>query len=233
MSIKEELFKVYYSRISDFQHIQDVCSVNSAPCLMSPNENYSKQPFPFLAVGQNTSGWEGKISSGWGWDSPGPDEFTEEDLTGLMTLYEDFKSGINYYSSPFWNIIRKIETTLGNTPYSCAHTNISKYDQNNGKPDKEREKHFSILDNLLIDEIRIIKPAICIFFTGHDFDYRLKNIFGQIEFLYADDYEIHELCQLKHPLLPVLTYRTYHQNYLRMRKMEESVIDFIREQIEK
>ena len=207
--------------MSDFQHIQDICKDDniSGAFLMSPNENYAKQPFPFLAVGQETYGWD--VFS---------EVVTEEECKEMLSFYEDFNTGKGYYATPFWNVIRKIETALGNEPYSCAWTNISKYDQDGGKPDAEHEKLFSIVDNLLIDEIKIIKPKVCIFFTGHSFDYRLEKIFEQIEFIKVDGFDIDRFCQLKHPDLPILTFRTYHPKYLRMSGMEESVIDFIHEQ---
>ena len=58
MNIKDELVKVYCSRISDFQHIQDVYKGEqiAGAFLMSPSEKYDKQPFPFLAIGQETYG---------------------------------------------------------------------------------------------------------------------------------------------------------------------------------
>lgn len=219
-NIKDELLKVYCNRIPDFQHIQDVCKREdiSGAFLMSPNKNYTRQPFPFLAIGQETNGWE-KFS----------EIVTEEECKDMMSAYEEFNVGEKYYSSPFWNIIRKIETTLGNEPYSCTWTNISKYDQNHGSPDAEHEELFSIVDNLLIDELKIIKPKICIFFTGHNFDYRLKNIFNKIKFIEVDGFDINTLCLLKHPDLPILTYRTYHPKYLRLKKIEESAISFINE----
>jgi hypothetical protein len=224
MNIKEDLLNVYCSRISDFQHIQDVCNgvEIAGALLMSPRENYAKQSFPFFIIGQETNGW-GIFS----------DVVTEEECVGMMSVYENFNVGENYYATPFWNVTRKIETALGNEPYSCAWTNISKYDQNGGRPDAEHEKIFSIVDNLLIDEIRITNPKVCLFFTSHSFDYRLENIFEQIEFVEVGGFDMNILCQLKHPILPTLTFRTYHPKHLRLRGIEESVIEFISEQTKK
>jgi len=224
MNIKDELLKTYCKRISDFQHIQDVCKGENiaGAFLMSPSENYAKQPFPLLAIGQETYGWE--VFS---------EVVTEEECAGMMSAYEDFNVGEKYYASPFWNVIRKIETALGNEFCSCAWTNISKYDQEAGRPDAEHEKLFSTVDNLLIDEIKITKPKVCVLFTSHSFDYRLENIFKQIEFVEVGGFDINTLCQLKHPDLPTLTFRTYHPRYLRMSGIEESVIEFISEQTKK
>ncbi|MDR1339353.1 MAG: hypothetical protein LBK58_04800 [Prevotellaceae bacterium] len=219
MSIKDELLKVYCGRMSDFRHIQDVFKDGniSGPLLMSPGEKYAKQTVPFLAVGQQTNGWD---SSG--------------ECDNMMSEYEIFNVGENGYSRyPFWNMVRKIEKTLGNEPCSCAWTNISKYDQDCRRPDKAHEEIFSVVDNLLVDEIRITKPEVCIFFISHNFDYRLQNIFEQLEFIKTDGFDMEMLCQLKHPSLPDLTFRTYQPQYLRMRGIEESVINFIGRQVKK
>jgi hypothetical protein len=224
MSIKDELLKVYYNRTPDFQDIQDSCKGDdiSGVLLMSPDESSAGQPFPFFVVGRETFGWKAFA-----------DVVSKEECEDMMCEYEDFKVGRYYYSSPFWNVIRKIEKVLGNKAYSCFWTNISKYDQACGTPDAKHEELFSAVDNLLIDEIRITAPKICIFFTSYRFDYRLKNIFEQVEFIEVDGFDLKTLCLLKHPSLPILTFRTYHPRYLRMRGWEESVIDFIGKQAKK
>jgi len=224
MNIKEELLKVYCDRIADFQHIQDACKESniSGPLLISPNEKYAKQPFPFLAVGQETNGWRTFT-----------DIVSEEECKKMMSEYEDFNVCEKSYPSPFWNFIRKIEKALGNESCSCAFSNISKYDYENGRPDAIHEKIFSVVDSLLLEEINIVKPKICLFFTSYQFDYRLKNIFEQIEFIETGAFDIYKLCRLKHPNLPALSFRTYHPGFLQRCGMKESVINFIRSQIEK
>ena len=217
MSIKKELLKTYVNRIADFQHIHELCPDGKhGPLFMSPAEMYATQPYPFLVVGKETYGWE-KLNY----------PVTQEDCSKMMEAYENFNVGIDYYGSPFWNVTRKIEKVLGNEPYSCAWTNISKYDQNGGHPDAEHEKIFSIVDDILADEIQIIKPKICIFCTSHYFDYRIENIFKTVEFLPVDGFAPYILCQLRHKQLPVLTFRTYHPNYLRRSGIEEQFIEFI------
>jgi hypothetical protein len=221
MNIKDELLELYCRKISDFQYIQDNCKDDniSGPLLMSPSENYAKQIFPFFAIGQETNGWN--VFS---------DVISKEELKKLIYIYEDFNVGKHHHSA-FWNTIREIETALGNESCSCAWTNISKYDQNNVRPDADHEKLFSIVDNLLIDELKIIKPKICIFFISYQFDYRLKNIFKSLEFIKTDEFDMNTLCQLKHPDLPVLTFRTYHPHYLLRKKIKDSIINFISKQI--
>jgi hypothetical protein len=216
--LKNELQTVYLNRVTDFQHILDLCPESniSGPFLMSPKAAYSKQKFPFLAIGQQTNGWEAI-------NSP----VTKEKCERVMDVYKKFEVGKDYLSTPFWNVIRKIEAKLGNEPYSCEWTNINKYDLENGKPDAEHERIFSTVDNLLLDEMRIMKPKVCIFFTGHAFDGRIKNIFEEVEFLSVNGFEIHQFCRLKHEELPLLTFRTYHPRYLRLRGLEDNVIEYV------
>jgi len=217
MNLKEELLKIYVNRMADFQHVHEMSrDTYHGPLLMSPNEKYLKQPNPFLAIGKETFGWKN-------FNYP----LKEEGCTELMNFYEDFNLGINYFSSPFWNVIRKIETILGNEPYSCAWTNISKYDQNGDLPDAEHEKIFSLVDDLLIDEIKIIKPKVCVFFTSHYLDYRIQNLFKDVEFLQVDGFGLNQLCRLRHERLPELTFRTYHPRYLRQSGLENKFYEII------
>jgi len=80
------------------------------------------------------------------------------------------------------------------------------------------------LDSILIDEIDIIKPNICMFFTGPDFDYRLKNIFTGIEFIEIEGWNIRQFCKLKHKKLPETSLRSYHPKSLRIQHLEERFI---------
>jgi hypothetical protein len=225
MNLKEELLKAYLNRMSDFERIHETFRDEdegiNGPLLMSPGEKYLQQPNPLFIIGQETNEWV---------------RFTnvnQEEYEKLMLCYENFNvgSGGRYSRAPFWNVTRKIEATLGNERCSCAWTNISKYDQKCKRPDAEHVKVFSLVDNLLIDEIAITKPKICIFFTGRHFDWRIANIFPQVEFLPVSEFEPHVLSQLKHPSLPVLTFRTYHPRYLKTSGLENGFIEFIGKQV--
>ena len=182
------------------------------PFLMSPNFSFGVQKNPLLIVGQETFGWSKHA----------------EDIEQNMLDYEDFNVGSKYYSSPFWNVTRKIEQILENEAFSCAWTNISKYDVNGGRAEGVYETEISNLDEILIKEIEILKPKICLFFTGPNFDYRIKTIFSEIEFHKVDNWNDRQLCQLKHPNLPENSFRTYHPNYLRRSGLEEGFLDFFR-----
>jgi hypothetical protein len=178
---------------------------------MSPNDKYSSQPKRLLIVGQETFGWDYHVSN----------------IDKQMQAYENFNLGVDYYSSPFWNITRKVERALKNEEHSCAWTNISKFDHDGGKAQGKYEQVISSLDSILVDEIKIIAPTVCIFFTGPSFDGRIKNIFEGIQFDDVSNWPNRQFCKLTHPLLPENTFRSYHPKSLRMRHLENNFIDFI------
>lgn len=215
--MKQELLKIYTERQNDFKRIISLFPENDleGPFLISPNELYSIQTIPLMIIGQETNGWD----------------YNVDDLEKQMKVYENFNVGINYYSSPFWNVTRKLEKALGNEAHSCAWTNFSKFDVDAGRAFGEQEKEISTLDKLLVKEIEILKPKMCVLFTGPNFDHRVKDTFENVEFIEVEGFTTRQLAQLKHKDLPELTFRTYHPNYLRRSGLEEEVLDFLTNKI--
>ena len=213
--MKKKLLKLYTSKQQDFKNIIEKFPEEdlAGPLLMSPNSEYETQSHRLLIIGQETNGWSYHI-----------DDFDKQ-----MKHYEDFNVGIKYYASPFWNVTRKIETALEIKPHSCAWTNLNKFDLDAGRPYGEYELAISMLDNILLSEIEIINPDFCLFYTGPSFDYRLKNIFKDIEFVEIPNFTLNQFCKLKHPNLPENSYRSHHPKSLRIRHLEEKFITYIKE----
>jgi len=211
--MKEKLKKLYNDRVKDFVNVVETFPEDdlSGPFLMSPNKKYENQKIKLLIVGQETAGWS----------------YYVQQVDEQMKFYEDFNLGSEYYSSPFWNITRKVERALGNEEYSCAWTNISKFDLDGGRSHGEFEQKISEIDSILIDEIEILSPKICLFFTGPSFDKRLENIFKGIKFVDLPNWKGRQFSKLVHPLIPENTYRSYHPNFLRRSKLEDQFIDFV------
>jgi hypothetical protein len=214
MSVREELRQLYHNYQHKFEEVvkpfpnDDI----AGPLLMSPDDTYSNQRIKLLIVGQETNGW--------GYFSSNIDEG--------MIHYENFNLGIDYYSSPFWNITRKVERLLGNDEYSCAWTNISKYDVNAKRPSGSHLKEIEKIDDLLLKEIKVLKPDVVIFYTGPDLDYRLKKIFNSLTYKSIEGFTERQFTRLIHPLLPQLSFRSYHPRSLRMRKVEAAFIEYLK-----
>lgn len=211
--MRTKLLQLYSSKTLEFDTVRS--SITNAkvngPFLMSPNKKYAKQPKKLLIVGQETKGWE-----------------NIKDLSKQMSIYEGFNLGSKYYASPFWNVMRKVERVLKNEQYSSAWTNISKFDVDAKRPIGLHEEIISKLDYLLNDEIKILNPVICLFFTSHNFDHRLKKVLPGLEFNEVANFKKSILCKLQHPDLPEHSYRTYHPNYLRKSRNEKRFLEFIK-----
>lgn len=215
--MKKQLLELYQSRQAEFIKIADQFPKDKlgGPYLMSPSDDFSKQQCRLLVIGQETFGWM---------DSP-------KHLDTMMRVYEEFNVGKRNangktYNSPFWNLTRKLETAIGIEKYSCAATNISKFDVNQKRATGKHELAISSIDNILLAEVQILKPQICIFFTGPAFDERIKNIFSGITYESVGEWPQSQFCKLNHSVLPTHSYRTYHPRYLRMRKLEGRFVEF-------
>lgn len=210
---KEKLIELYKSKQHEFKSIVETFPDEdlAGPFLMSPNEKYFQQKNKLLIIGQESCGWS----------------YFVDDIGSQMGNYEQFNLGIDYYPSPFWNITRKVETALGNELYSCAWTNLNKFDLDSGRPYGEHLEQISKLDYILVNEMEIIAPKICLFYTGPSFDERLSKIFDGIIFQEIEGWSIRQFCKLIHPKLPKNSFRSYHPKSLRIRYLEDDFIDYM------
>ncbi len=211
--MKEELFKLYQNAQDTFRQIVNAFPGDElgGPFLMSPQQNYNRQKNPLLIVGQETNGWTYHV----------------EEIKKQMDTYEEFNVGEEFNSTTFWNVIRKVEEVLGNERQSCAWTNLSKFDLYGAKSYGKYEKAISQADKLIVDEIKILDPKVCLFFTGPDFDSRLKRTFPGLKFEPVENWNDKQFCRLVHPALPEFTYRSYHPKSLRLRRLENDLLDFL------
>ncbi len=177
-TMKNELSSLYTSRQKEFKKVEETFPEDdlAGSLLMSPNLDYYTSPNKHLIIGQETNGWS----------------YHTDDIEKQMKTYEDFNVGIAYYASPFWNITRKVEIALDNQPHSCAWTNLKKFDLDAGQPYGEYETAISILNDILLSELKIIKPDFCLFYTGPSFDYRLRKIFQDIEFVEIPNFTVRQ-----------------------------------------
>lgn len=179
----------------------------SGPLLMKLDAYY-KQSVKLLIVGQQTYGWS--------------DEY--DDFNASFETYENFNLGERYRSTPFWSIIRKVEDIIGISNYSCAWTNLNRYDQDGDEPKGLVLENIQVLDHLVKDEISILNPDICIFFTNRKYDYRLKNIFPNININSIDGLKFDHFVKIEHNTLPTHSYRFPHPKTIRMQKWENNFL---------
>ena len=131
----------------------------NGPFLISSSEAYEGSKLKIAFVGQETRGWACTYN-----------------INDQIEKYQKFNYGEEYYSSPFWNVIRKTEKSFQCKPYSSAWLNINRYDQSGRRPNRENLKKLATLDFLLLEEIKILNPDILIFFTGPTYDSRIASM---------------------------------------------------------
>jgi hypothetical protein len=213
MSINEQLEKTYTSYISELSDFS----------LKYPNENlqgpllikvkeYIDEPLKLMCVGQETYGWDNSLT-----------------IKDQLNSYEEFNFGSSHNSSPFWNIIRKMESALGVTPYSIAWSNLNRFDQDVGAPIGEVLEQVVKFDCILKDEIEILKPDVCLLFTNHKYDARLKNMYEDLAFEDIEGLPPMHFSKLTHPSLPRITIRAPHPKTIRMQSWEDCFINYIQQ----
>ncbi len=212
ISSNELLKNLYQKSLNDFQCFTDKFSKEClhGPLLINPKAYYGQET-KLLIIGQETYGWAS--------------EYT--DINAQMSCYEEFNVGENYVSSPFWNVTRKVERLLNIEPFSCAWSNLNRFDHNGGSPVGDVEFEMPQFDRILVDEIKILKPDICLFYTNHKYDWRLKNIYDGLLMEDIHGLPTNHFCKLSHSDLPFRSYRTPHPKTMRMQGWENQFIEYL------
>lgn len=173
--------------------------------------NYSSQKIKLMVVGQETFGWNKSLS-----------------IVEQRTTYQEFNFGSSYYSSPFWNVIRKLERSLNIEPYAISWSNLNRFDVDCGSPDRtELAQDIASLDYLVKEEISILKPDVCIFFTNHKYDKRLRDLYQDLVFDNVHRLPKKHFSKLNHPDLPKYTLRAPHPRTIRTQRWEDDFITVV------
>jgi len=184
------------------------------PFLISPNSGYWSAPIRVAFIGQETRGW---VSS----------NRIESQISG----YEGFNLGEHYRASPFWSIIRKLEHRVSSKNYASAWLNLNRYDEKKKRPSKALAAKLSGIDWILAKELEILEPNVIIALTGPTYDHRISRFFGN-EKLQVASFKTKELCEFVNHRFDARVLRTYHPNYLRLSKLESTVVEAIGKYIE-
>ena len=173
--------------------------------LLMDLDTYWRQSVKLMIVGQETNGWNCDY----------------DDLQTLKKTYREFNMGERYYSSPFWNMTRKIEALIGLPAFSCAWTNLNRFDYEGGPVPDHAVPKLSELDYFVREEVRLVSPHVCLFYTNYKYDARLAKVFSGLEFQKVEGLPFKHFCRLVHPMLPHHTYRTPHPRTIRTQRWEK------------
>jgi len=209
MKTLRELYQTHSARISQFAQSFPTEGLQG-PLLMDPVA-YFRQPTKLLVVGQETGGWH--------------DDY--DDIAAQLNAYRKFNLGDNWIG-PFWNVTRKVESNLGIERCSCAWTNLNRFDQDGEPPAGAVLTAMPALDFLVREEIQIIRPDICLFYTNRKYDHRIEALFPGVQFSDIDGLPSSHFARLRHTELPALTIRTPHPRTMRMKGWEEPFLTSLR-----
>lgn len=148
----------------------------------------------------------GQETNGWG---------ESESIDILMEGYRKFDLGVNY-PSLFWRYLRMLSEKLGLTgEHPFLWNNVNKFGNidSKGRPDGKVTLLENTYFNVMAKELEVLKPEICVFFTGPNYDKDIKAKLNDVEFLPVLDYPINEFALVKSTYLPRHSYRIYHPGY--------------------
>jgi len=196
----------------------------SYPLLLYVFRDYTETKIKLLIIGQQTEEW----------NRMGEPEESDDIICELMRSYRDFRLGddASNPSSPFRRTARNLYMGLnpGYPRYGFMWTNLIKVDQQNGyegstRPIEEIEEAICEVFPVVPHEVRILEPDVVVFFTGPSYDKRLEKTFLGVKFIRVSGISKKELSLIRgNEVLPELTFRTYHPNYLqRTRKLERII----------
>ena len=210
----EQLLELYRQHESTIYDIGSRCSEHmEGPFLIAPNEAYWNSALKVAFVGQETHGWS-----------------SECEISAQMAVYSTFNLGVAYYSSPFWNVIRKLEHVLTASNYSSAWLNLHRYDQGGRRPSWKNQRILLELDFLVYEELKLLVPDVVIFLTGPNFDNRITSML-QASYRPIDGFPLRQLSEVQSPVLSNVMFRTYHPNYLRRSGLEASIVKAIHDAV--
>ena len=204
--MNDELNKVYAEYVNSLGNFRNkYLNHNLHGPFFLKLKKYFHQNVKLMVVGQETHGWCNSL-----------------DINEQCEAYVEFDFGSSYHSTPFWNIIRKIERILEIEPFSIAWSNINRFDVDCGSPDyTELASDIVEFDFILKEEIRILNPDLCILFTNHKYDYRLMKLYEGLIIENINGLPERHFVRLYHPDLPLYTIRVPHPKTIRMQGWED------------
>lgn len=207
MSNTKLLQNLYESNKDALYSVAERCDDHMlGPFLIAPNDLYWNAKIKVAFVGQETFSW------------------TDHDtIEAQMGKYTEFNLGISYCASPFWNVIRKLESGIIGSEYCSGYLNVNRYDEHGGRPSYLNQKVLQEVDYILVEELKILNPDFTIFLTGPDYDWRVTELL-KCAHLEIPGFTTRQLCRLETSAIPGTVLRTYHPRYLRQGKLEDSVV---------
>jgi hypothetical protein len=217
MTPQDELRVMYTQAFDNLrQELRNVDTTGlSSPHLIDLSTlEYQGARTKLLIVGQQTAGW-GPYWSDLEKDSEG------DPIPYLLECYRTFALGEQQgrrKKSPFWCAARQLYCNLNpdGPTGGFIWSNLTKMDHDEECPRWPMEERIRKAFNVLPFEIRIVRPAVVVFFSGPHYDETIEAVFGITRpWQEISRFSTNELARIRDSkgLLPFHSYRTYHPNF--------------------
>lgn len=212
--INRELEEFYRRVAVEFFRDSTVPAGLVGPFLISCPDGYSRLKIPWILVGQETCGWV-RIES-------------PAEVSSLMSTHAGFCRNNPWAGTPFWSFGYTLDRKLNpdGPSRNFVWSNISRI----GFAGRAGRVPNPALDfwsekRLLASEAKLLSPKLVLFVTGRRYDDLLGREFPGIKLpaLSLD----RPIARVSHPGLPDLTFKSYHPAYLRRKRRERDVLDFV------
>lgn len=206
-SLSEQLARIYNVFYPEFQGLRkNFSNFNMAnPYLLSLPDGYAMALLRVMLIGKETNHWGTELAN--------------VSVETLMELYRKFVIegwGDNYAFWTFVSALREYSRDdLGNA-VSVISNNVVKVGNDGIGFNDELLEAMLKKENLLKEEIGILRPDILIFLTGPSYDPVIKKILGDFAIESIDP--ALRLDRLYIDGLDVEAYRCYHPRYLSCRR---------------
>jgi hypothetical protein len=206
----------------------------SSPLLLDITEEYCHAYRRVLVLGQETKYWEARRDPA----DPNPwifqdicncsDFLTNSDsIEALCWAYREFKFGARWSRRPFWRAFKEV---CAWPDVGMMWSNVVRMDYDDGRsiwnaPEHLRDTLISQQTKLFSEELALLRPHVCLFFSGPNYDRLVKSMLPDCEFMTCGDAPVRELARLIHPALPAASFRTYHPGFLNRAKLWHYIED--------
>ncbi len=211
------LVELYQSIPSEFSEYINEYNAKLSPKITNPfllaaSNTYFNADKRIMVVGQETFGWysEGKTCKDY------PDLYsTSNSILELQALYNWFVNYNKGYSSPIWDLYRKIYDKAKQYGIGVMSNNIAKIGYVSGNTGFDH-KACSYLQPVFRKELSICKPNLLLFFTGPEYDSIIEETIGRFKYIDVIGLGTRKYAKLNFMDYPQIeAYRTYHPGYLR------------------
>lgn len=207
--LNERLFSLYHNHMQaldalyadlDAKCVEDYAGPLLPYCW---EELYLRSQHRLVMIGQETNGWYCDYMK------------SDGEIRKNIEVYKNFQLGAEC-NSTFWLYAHRFNLELnGFDDLNFIWMNVNKFGRNTGKGKPEQvvlddEVHYY---NLLAEELEILQPDVCLFFTGPNYDEDIRLKISDIEYHEFAGYSVRNVARLRSKHLPKHSYRTHHPGY--------------------